>query len=139
MKKMIRKHENRLARSLAALELETTSPSTGYVNAGAVEGDMEWFLTWRLNLGHYPCRMWCDGVVDLLITPTGRRAYNVQGKAWIGPVSDVSIQSLWELKGTITLNSRLDKLRSYKINIADQQMVLRCMKGHLGVVQRFTR
>jgi len=139
MKKMIRKHEDRLAGSLAELKLESTSPSPASVVAGSLGGDMEWFLTWRLNLGHYPSLMWCDGADELLVTRIGRHAYHVKGKAWIGPVADVTVQSIWELEGTITLNSRLDKLRSYEISIWDEEVVLRTTKGTAWCRSHFNR
>ena len=144
MKKMIRKHEDRVAIGLASLDLRSTRHSTG---SAALAMDMEMFLSWRLNLGRYACHMWCDGVEDLLITPIDRRAYYVEAKACIYPVltsdlSDLSeptsgVEGLWELKGTLILNSRLDKLRSYEIHICDQELVLRCVKGRGGYFRHY--
>jgi hypothetical protein len=121
MKKVIRKQEAQLAKSFAELELEGISPSVELTNIGSLEGAMEWFLTWRLKLGHYPYIMWCDGVQDLLVTPVGRRSYYVEAEVWIGPEADTNVERLCGLKGTITLNQRLNKLRSYRLYIADEE------------------
>lgn len=112
-------HERLLARSLAELELKATTSSSNLGTVSWIEWRMEWFLTWRLKLGHYPYTMWCDGVKDLRITAQGKRSYNIEAKAWIGPEADTKDLNLCDLRGTIMLNQKQDELRSYQLHITD--------------------
>jgi hypothetical protein len=116
MKKMILKHENRLASSLN--NLQNSAPTIEEI--GPIQVDMEWFLTWRLKLADFPETMWCDGVQDLQLSQKENRFYRVQARIWIGPERDVSIEYLCELVGTIMLSQNRRRLKSYRLEIDDR-------------------
>jgi len=42
------------------------------ISLDSLSSDLEWFLTWRMKLGDLDNRMWCNGVIDLEISKSGR-------------------------------------------------------------------
>ena len=118
MKKQIRKMEAIVAQSIADLGLRGTPADS--LDVSQLERDMEWFLTWRLKLGRFPYRMWCDGVEILLMRKLDKRSYHIEARAWVGPEADTRVESLCPMKGIMTLNARSDELRSYELQIAYQ-------------------
>ncbi len=91
-----------------------------------LETDFEWFLTWRVKLTRFPHIIWCDGVEIAKLRNCGELTFYVEAKIWLGPESNVSIEFLCEMKGTITLNKKFDELEEYKLAIIyeDQEYLI---------------
>ncbi|PWK45332.1 hypothetical protein [Pleionea mediterranea] len=75
--------------------------------------NLEWFLTWRIKLEDLEDRMWCDGVIDLEVSKSGRHSINLKGRAYVGPESDVMTIYKCSLEGQIELSTKHDFIEYY--------------------------
>ena len=111
--------ETRVARKLASLLAEDVYSGQSD-ETGELERDLEFFLTWRLQLPGPPTVMWCDGVCQLLVEKIGVLAYQLSFSAYIGPTTDVSRTFLSPFKGTMIVHPSMERLRSYLLTLTYQ-------------------
>lgn len=125
MKKIIRQHEERLAKILNNLN----SSQDISTEVSELEWELEFFLTWRLKLMKFPETMWCDGVEQLKIDKTHKRSFYIEAKIVIGPERDINTLYYCDLFGTITLNQALNCLKNYRLKINDDGKIYMAQKG----------
>ena len=110
LKANVRKMEKRFVRSMKETNQEETPRE--------LESNLEWFLTWRLELIGLPAeRWWCDGVIDLCIEQRGEYEFELSARTYIGPESDIDYPPLCDVYGTIELDPTDDQLKRYSLNI----------------------
>lgn len=90
--------------------------SVGELSLSKLSSNLEWFLTWRIKLEDLENTMWCDGVIELEVSKSGRNSINLKGRAYFGPESDVTIIHKCNLEGKIYLSKKHDFIESYIFN-----------------------